>query len=170
MSSRAFVSSLNFAIVSMTKPCSLKRSIKASRNVINSGSSWSKLLVKDDIVRCHFSFNSMPPAIRRISSVPILLKLNSISIMASLMSTFVSSLTLNASFWLMMSIRCCTSESNSGSLEISSWANFSFISSSPNVRTIFAMFFAEVRAFFKSSSTALSSSVEISEENSSALS
>ena len=98
ISSSACVSSLNLAILSITKPCSLNRSIKASRNDMNSGSSWSKFCVNEEIVRCHLSFNSIPPEIRRISSCPILEKVNSISIIASLISVFVSSLVLNASF------------------------------------------------------------------------
>ena len=170
ISSKACVSSLNLAIVSITKPCSLKRSIKASRNEINSGSSWSKFWVNEEMVRCHFSFNSTPPDIRRISSCPILEKVNSISIIASLIRVFVSSFVLKASFWLMILIRLCTSESSCGNLVISSLANCSFISSSPNVRTMFAMFLADSNACLRSSNTALSSSVEISEENSSALS
>ena len=167
ISSKACVSSLNLSI---TKPCSLKRSIKASRNEINSGSFWSKFWVNEEMVRCHFSFNSTPPDIRRISSCPILEKVNSISIIASLIRVFVSSFVLKTSFWLMILIRLCTSESSCGNLVISSLANCSFISSSPNVRTMFAMFLADSNACLRSSNTALSSSVEISEENSSALS
>ena len=121
------------------------------------------------MVRCHFSFNSTPPAISFISSEPIFEKLNSISIIASLMRVLVSSPNPKASFWLIMSIRCCTSERSSGNFEISNFANFSFMSSSPNVRTILAIFLAAVSACFKSSNTALSSSVDISDENSSAL-
>ena len=170
ISSSAWVSSLNFAIESITNPCSLNRSIKASRNEMNSGSSWSKFWVKERMVRCHFSFSSIPPDIRCISSCPILEKVNSISIMASLISVFVSSPTLKASFWLMIAMRLCTSDNSCGNLVISSFANRSFISSSPKVRTIFAIFFAASNACFRSRSTVLSSSVEISDENSSALS
>ena len=169
ISSSSLLSWLNLAMLSTTNPCSLNLCIKASRKVMYSGSSGSVFSVNFRIAVDHLSCSSRPPAIIFISSSPILEKLKRMSCIASLISCFVSSDTEKASFWLMMSMWCCTSFSMSGNLVISNLLKASFNLSSPKVRTILAQSLAEVSVFLRSSNTCLSSIDEISEENSSTL-
>ena len=169
ISSSSLLSWLNLAMLSTTKPCSLNRCMKASRKVMYSGSSGSVFSVNLRIATDHLSCNSRPPAIIFISSSPIFEKLKRMSCMASLTSCLVSSDTAKASFWLMMSIWCCTSFNISGSRVISNLPKASFKSSSPKVRTMLAQSLADMSVFFKSSNTCLSSMEDISDENSSTL-